>query len=111
MKRLLLPVLVLCAACTSPAPPADSAAQAPAAATITTTSSSPEAVAQLRKGEQLLDNLRVAEASEAFAQALSTHRPRLYITNSTLHNPTGAMLSPVVAHRVLNLPSNRGSRL
>ncbi|MCC6163589.1 MAG: tetratricopeptide repeat protein [Acidobacteria bacterium] len=71
MKRLLLPVLVLCAACTSPAPPADSAAQAPAAATITTTSSSPEAVAQLRKGEQLLDNLRVAEASEAFAQALA----------------------------------------
>ncbi len=72
MKRLLLPVLVLCAACTSPAPPADTAAQTPAAsATITTTSSSPEAVAQLRNGEQLLDNLRIAEASEAFAQAVA----------------------------------------
>lgn len=40
---------------------------------------------------------------EAFARALSTYRPRLYSTNSALHNPTGAMLSPVVAHRVLKL--------
>lgn len=40
---------------------------------------------------------------DAFAQALAEHRPRLYITNSALHNPTGAMLSPVVAHRVLKL--------
>ena len=39
----------------------------------------------------------------AFAQALTEHRPRLYITNSALHNPTGATLSPVVAHRVLKL--------
>jgi len=38
-----------------------------------------------------------------FAQALSEHRPRLYITNSALHNPTGATLSPVVAHRLLKL--------
>lgn len=45
---------------------------------------------------------------EAFAQALSTHRPRLYITNSALHNPTGAMLSPVVAHRVLKLAEQSG---
>lgn len=36
-------------------------------------------------------------------QVLSTHRVRLYITNSALHNPTGATLSPVVAHRVLKL--------
>lgn len=38
-----------------------------------------------------------------FAQALAEHRPRLYITNSALHNPTGAVLSPVTAHRVLRL--------
>ncbi|WGD28863.1 PLP-dependent aminotransferase family protein [Ancylobacter sp. WKF20] len=40
---------------------------------------------------------------EAFEQALATHAPRLYITNSAIHNPTGAVLSPVVAHRVLKL--------
>jgi DNA-binding transcriptional MocR family regulator len=42
-------------------------------------------------------------AIELFAQALIEHRPRLYITNSALHNPTGAILSPVVAHRLLKL--------
>lgn len=40
---------------------------------------------------------------ELFAQVLAEHRPRLYITNSGLHNPTGAVLSPVTAHRVLRL--------
>jgi DNA-binding transcriptional MocR family regulator len=40
---------------------------------------------------------------ELFAQALAEHRPRLYITNSGIHNPTGAILSPVVAHRLLKL--------
>ncbi|MEP9371223.1 PLP-dependent aminotransferase family protein [Mesorhizobium sp. KR1-2] len=40
---------------------------------------------------------------EAFAQALAEHRPRLYITNSGLQNPTGATLSPVTAHRLLKL--------
>ncbi|TIP62025.1 aminotransferase class I/II-fold pyridoxal phosphate-dependent enzyme, partial [Mesorhizobium sp.] len=40
---------------------------------------------------------------QLFAQALLEHRPRLYITNSALHNPTGAILSPVVAHRLLKL--------
>ncbi|CAL4866963.1 HTH-type transcriptional regulator NorG [Asticcacaulis sp. MM231] len=39
----------------------------------------------------------------AFADALITHKPRLYITNSALHNPTGATLSPVTAHRLLRL--------
>ncbi|MFK7792713.1 MAG: PLP-dependent aminotransferase family protein [Devosiaceae bacterium] len=34
---------------------------------------------------------------------LQEHPVRLYITNSALHNPTGASLSPVVAHRVLKL--------
>lgn len=39
----------------------------------------------------------------AFAQAASTHRPRLYLTNAALHNPTGASLAPAVAHRLLKL--------
>jgi DNA-binding transcriptional MocR family regulator len=38
-----------------------------------------------------------------FAQALAEHRPRLYITNSGLHNPTGATLSPATAHKLLKL--------
>jgi len=38
-----------------------------------------------------------------FAHCLTDHAPRLYITNSALHNPTGATLAPVVAHRVLKL--------
>ena len=38
-----------------------------------------------------------------FEQALEAHSPRLYITNSGLHNPTGATLAPAVAHRVLKL--------
>jgi DNA-binding transcriptional MocR family regulator len=40
---------------------------------------------------------------EAFAATLAAQRPRLYITNSAIHNPTGATLSPVVAHRLLKL--------
>lgn len=36
-----------------------------------------------------------------FNEALATHRPRLYITNAALHNPTGATLSPHTAHRIL----------
>jgi len=40
---------------------------------------------------------------EVFAAALKEHSPRLYITNSGIHNPTGAVLSPVVAHRLLKL--------
>ncbi|MBB6250431.1 PLP-dependent aminotransferase family protein [Nitrospirillum iridis] len=37
----------------------------------------------------------------AFAQAAATHRPRLYITNAALHNPTGASLTAPVAHKLL----------
>ncbi len=37
------------------------------------------------------------------AELLARHKPRLYITNSVFHNPTGAVLSPIVAHRVLKL--------
>jgi DNA-binding transcriptional MocR family regulator len=39
----------------------------------------------------------------AFAEALEVHRPRLYITNSGVHNPTGATLSLPTAHRLLKL--------
>ncbi|WP_415156416.1 PLP-dependent aminotransferase family protein [Maritalea sp.] len=38
-----------------------------------------------------------------FEQVLAQHKPKLYITNSALHNPTGASLAPHVAHRVLKL--------
>ena len=34
---------------------------------------------------------------------LKAHRPRLYVTVSVLHNPTGGSLSPASAHRVLRL--------
>lgn len=41
----------------------------------------------------------------AFEETLTAERPRLYITNSALHNPTGATLSPQTAHRVLSSAS------
>jgi len=41
----------------------------------------------------------------AFEAALIAERPRLYITNSALHNPTGATLSPQTAHRLLSAAS------
>jgi DNA-binding transcriptional MocR family regulator len=45
---------------------------------------------------------------ELFEQALVRHRPRLYITNSGLHNPTGASLSAGTAHRLLKLADDHG---
>jgi DNA-binding transcriptional MocR family regulator len=45
---------------------------------------------------------------EAFASALERHRPQLYITNSGVHNPTGATLSPTTAHRLLKLADAHG---
>lgn len=44
----------------------------------------------------------------AFETAVSGEAPRLYITNSALHNPTGATISPQVAHRVLGLATAHG---
>lgn len=43
-----------------------------------------------------------------FERALEEHGPRLYITNSAIHNPTGAVLSPVNAHRILMLAERAG---
>ncbi len=40
---------------------------------------------------------------EVMEQLLLAHRPRLYITVSVLHNPTGASLSLASAHRLLGL--------
>jgi DNA-binding transcriptional MocR family regulator len=39
----------------------------------------------------------------SFERVLAEHRPRLYVTNSAIHNPTGATLSPAIAHRLLKL--------
>ena len=40
---------------------------------------------------------------ETLARLFADHRPRLYLTNAGLQNPTAATLSPAVAHRVLRL--------
>lgn len=39
----------------------------------------------------------------AFAEAAATHRPRFYLTNSGVHNPTGASLAAATAHRLLKV--------
>lgn len=44
----------------------------------------------------------------AFEAVLAAERPRLYVTNSALHNPTGATLSAQTAHRLLNLAAAHG---
>lgn len=46
--------------------------------------------------------------TSAFELALIDERPRLYITNSALHNPTGATISPQTAHRVLSAATAHG---
>ncbi|HPE60511.1 MAG TPA: PLP-dependent aminotransferase family protein [Thiolinea sp.] len=38
-----------------------------------------------------------------FGAVLASERPRLYLTNSALQNPTGATLSAQTAHRLLNM--------
>jgi DNA-binding transcriptional MocR family regulator len=47
----------------------------------------------------------------AFGAALALHRPRLYVTNATLHNPTGTSLSAAAAHRVLKLAEQHGAAI
>jgi DNA-binding transcriptional MocR family regulator len=37
----------------------------------------------------------------AFARLAAEHRPRVYITNAAVQNPTGACLSATTAHRIL----------
>lgn len=43
-----------------------------------------------------------------FASILNEHRPKLYITNAAIHNPTGATLAPATAYRVLQLAQAAG---
>lgn len=43
-----------------------------------------------------------------FAEAVETHHPRLYVTNSAIHNPTGASLSPQKAHGILTIARAEG---
>lgn len=45
---------------------------------------------------------------ELFRAALQQHLPRVYITNSGIHNPTGAVLSATTAHRLLKLAEGSG---
>lgn len=40
---------------------------------------------------------------ESFAQLCTQHRPKLYLSNSGIHNPTGATMQPATAHRLLKL--------
>ncbi len=40
---------------------------------------------------------------EALARLAAQHRPRMFIVNSAVHNPTGATLSAGVAHEVLRI--------
>lgn len=39
----------------------------------------------------------------ALANTVALHRPKLYLTNVSVHNPTGASLSSASAHRLLQL--------
>ena len=41
--------------------------------------------------------------TEAFERIVREHKPRIYITNSGLQNPTGATISPATAHRLLKI--------
>lgn len=43
-----------------------------------------------------------------FAEVLAEERPRLYITNSAIHNPTGATMSAQTAHKLLTVASAHG---
>ena len=58
-----------------------------------------------RAGFRLLPVPRAADGPDlAVMEALlREHRPRLYVTVSVLHNPTGASLSAASAHQVLRL--------
>ncbi len=58
-----------------------------------------------RMGMRLLPVSRSGDGPDlaVMAQLLAEHRPRLYVTVSVLHNPTGHTLSLAQAHQVLKL--------
>ncbi len=66
-----------------------------------------------RAGFTLLPVPRGPEGPDlAVLDALAAaHRPRLYVTVSVLHNPTGASLAPAHAHRLLQLADKHGFTL
>jgi DNA-binding transcriptional MocR family regulator len=43
-----------------------------------------------------------------FERVLTEHRPRFYLMNSAIHNPTGAILSAAAAHRIMKLADSHG---
>jgi len=43
---------------------------------------------------------------EKFEQLIKQHKPKLFFTNSILHNPTGASISQATAHRLLQHAEN-----
>jgi DNA-binding transcriptional MocR family regulator len=66
-----------------------------------------------RMGMRLLPVPRGADGPdlavmEALLKAHAANPPKLYITVSVLHNPTGASLQPAAAHRVLRLAEQHG---
>jgi DNA-binding transcriptional MocR family regulator len=63
-----------------------------------------------RLGMRLLPVPRTADGPDldTLAALLQAHRPRLYVTVSVLHNPTGHTLTPAAAHRVLGLAEQHG---
>lgn len=46
---------------------------------------------------------------EALDELLTRHRPRLYLTTASLHNPTGGALAPAKAFRLLKLAEATGT--
>jgi DNA-binding transcriptional MocR family regulator len=58
-----------------------------------------------RLGMRLLPVPRGADGPDlaVMAQLLAEHRPRLYVTVSVLHNPTGQTLTLAAAHQILKL--------
>ena len=58
-----------------------------------------------RMGMRLLPVPRGADGPDlaVMAQLLAAHKPRMYVTVSVLHNPTGNTVSLAAAHRILKL--------
>jgi DNA-binding transcriptional MocR family regulator len=44
----------------------------------------------------------------AMEAVIKEHRPKLFFTNTILHNPTGASISQAVAHRILQIAERHG---
>ena len=48
---------------------------------------------------------------EKLAELAAQYRPKLYLTNAALHNPTGGVLAPPQAHRLLQLAAIHDFRI